>query len=89
VAVTPQVFTNVVKATALANAQAALSGTWTLRESWDGYGLSFNASTGSGEGGASGLGGPGERWVLPFFAGKIDLTLLGSGNWQAILFPGS
>lgn len=87
----PQVFTNAVKATALANAQAALPGTWVLRENWDGFGVSVTGSTGSGEtyttGGPS--ASPGERWVLGGNAGRIDLILLSNGNWQALLFPGS
>lgn len=87
----PQVFTNATKATALANAQAVIAGTWVLRENWDGVGLAV-ASTGSGSGNgyvAGGLASPGERWVLPFGAGRIDLILLSNGNWQATLYPGS
>jgi hypothetical protein len=85
-----QVFTNAVKATALAAAQAAQAGSWVLRETWDGVGLSVSsAGAGSGENIVAGLGSPGERWMLPFFAGKIDLILLSNGNWQATLFPGS
>jgi hypothetical protein len=84
----PQVFTNASKATALANAQAALPGAWVLRENWDGLGAGQSASTGSGATYAAGGAAPGERWILAGYAGRIDLTLLSSGNWQALLFPG-
>jgi hypothetical protein len=84
------VFTNATKATALANAQAALAGSWVLRENWDGVGLSTTSiGSGAGSGIAAGFASPGERWVLPFGAGRIDMILLGNGNWQATLFPGS
>lgn len=85
----PQVFTNATKATALANAQAALAGSWVLRENWDGVGMGVGA-IGTGTGQATAVSGacPGERWVLPFGAGRIDLQLLSNGNWQATLFPG-
>jgi hypothetical protein len=86
----PQVFTNAVKATALANAQAVLGGTWFQRENWDGVDLAVGAvGTGSGQGYVAGLACPGERWVLAYGAGRIDLQLLSNGNWQATLFPGS
>ena len=88
-AATPQVFTNASKATALANAQAALAGTWVLRENWDGVGAGQSASTGSGATFAPAVAAPGERWVLGGGAGRIDLTLLSSGSWQALLYPGS
>lgn len=84
----PQVFTNAVKATALANAQAALPGTWVLRENWDGVGIGVTSSTGSGSTYAFGGACPGERWILSGNAGRIDLILLSSGTWQALLFPG-
>jgi len=88
-AATPQVFTNAAKATALANAQAALAGTWVLRENWDGIGMGVTASTGSGGTAVNAGACPGERWVLSGNAGRIDLQLLSSGSWQALLFPGS
>lgn len=85
----PQVFTNAVKATALANAQAALPGTWVLATNWDGVGSGTTASTGSGGTYAPSSGQPGERWIASGSAGRIDLILLSNGTWQALLFPGS
>lgn len=89
----PQVFTNAVKATALSNAQAVLGGTWVLVAQWDGFGIPVTGSTGSGDtyttGSGVSTGSPGERWMLGGSAGRIELTLLSNGNWQALLFPGS
>ena len=86
----PQVFSNAAKATALANAEAALPGSWALTENWSGFGFGVaSQGTGSGEVTAAAGAAPGERYILPFYAGKIDLILLANGNWQATLFPGS
>jgi hypothetical protein len=89
VAPQPQVFTNAAKATALANAQAALPGAWYLVANWDGLGAGQSASTGSGGTYAAAGACPGERWQLGGGVGRIELILLSSGSWQALLFPGN
>jgi hypothetical protein len=84
----PAVFTNVTKATALANAIAGSpfpsAGSWFLEGQW-GAGESSSPITAAAQNGLP--AGGGERWKTAFFGARIDLQYFPvPALWQATLW---